>query len=264
MMTEMHDPHEKVVPERLKFIKSLMFPAVFVLLIWIVKTTELVLDLEFYSWGLFPQKLDGLRGIVFSPFIHGDFSHLISNTFPLLLLGSALFYFYRDVAFRVLLLSVLITGLWVWVLGRPSYHIGASGIIYSLAAFLFVSGVIRRHPRLMALSLLVVFLYGGMVWGVFPVQERVSWESHLMGMLSGIMLAFFYRSHGPQRKKYSWELEPEEEEPAEGPVPGLPARQPADSDGSGITHTGTGPVEYSYREGLVKTRGNRQAGKKTD
>jgi membrane associated rhomboid family serine protease len=283
MMTEARDPHEDLATERPRFIKSLLFPAMFVVLIWVVKTTELVFDLELYSWGLFPKTLQGLRGIVFSPLIHGDFSHLISNTFPLLLLGSALFYFYRDVAFRVLLFSVAITGLWVWVLGRPSYHIGASGLIYSLAAFLFVSGVIRRHPRLMALSLLVVFLYGGMVWGIFPVQERVSWESHLMGMLSGILLAFFYRSHGPQRKKYSWELEPESEpepepetesasEPAAGPgqnpeptggkeaeSTSEPTTDPAafvrkQDEGAGSTQTGTNPVVYSYRPSRSSSR----------
>lgn len=130
---------------------------------------------------------------------------------PLLVLGTALFYFYKDVAFRVIVFSILITGFWVWVIARPSYHIGASGIIYSLAGFLFTSGIIRKHPRLMAISMLVVFIYGGMVWGVFPVEERVSWESHLMGLACGVLLAYFFRAHGPQRKKYSWELEEENE-----------------------------------------------------
>jgi membrane associated rhomboid family serine protease len=225
-MTEGESTHtETQVSEKHRFIRSLLFPLVFVVIIWLVKAAEMAFNLEFYTWGLFPQTVRGLRGIFLSPFIHGDFSHLISNTFPILLLGSALFYFYRDVAFRVLILSLMITGVWVWVVGRPSFHIGASGIIYSLAAFLFVSGVIRRHPRLMALSLLVVFLYGGMVWGVFPVQERVSWESHLMGLLSGILLAIYFRAHGPQRKKYSWELEGEPDEyPYQGP-PANPGRE---------------------------------------
>jgi membrane associated rhomboid family serine protease len=123
-----------------------------------------------------------------------------------------MFYFYRDVALRVIIFSVLITGFWVWVMARPSYHIGASGIIYSLAGFLFTSGIIRKHPRLMAISMLVVFIYGGMVWGVFPIEERISWESHFMGLICGVLLAFFFRAHGPQRKKYSWDLEEENDD----------------------------------------------------
>lgn len=188
---------------------SLFYPLIFLIIIWSVKIFELVSGIDLYFFGIFPKKASGLLGILFSPFIHGDFSHLISNSFPLIVLGWALFYFYRDVAFRVLIFSMLITGFWVWVMARPSYHIGASGIIYSLAAFLFTSGVIRKHPRLMALSLLVVFLYGGMIWGIFPLKERMSWESHLMGMISGGILAYFFRGHGPQRKVYSWELEEE-------------------------------------------------------
>lgn len=106
----------------------------------------------------------------------------------------------------------LMSGIWVWVFAREAFHIGASGIIYSWAAFLFVSGVIRNHPRLMALSLLVAFLYGSMVWGIFPLRERVSWEGHLMGMVAGVVLALFYREQGPAKKLYSWDYEDEEDE----------------------------------------------------
>ncbi len=171
--------------------------------------------LSLAEFGIYPQTTSGLKGIFLSPLIHGSFSHLASNSLPLLVLGTALMYFYREVAAPVFLWGLLITGFWVWLMGRPSYHIGASGIIYCLAAFLLVSGIIRRHPRLMALSLLVAFLYGGLIWGVFPVREHISWEGHLMGMLSGALLAWFYREHGPQRPLYSWELEEEEEEEEE-------------------------------------------------
>ncbi len=193
--------------EKSRFMASLLFPLGFVIILWTVWLLELAFDLELHTWGIFPKEARGLRGIFLSPFLHGDFRHLINNSIPLLVLGTALFYFYRPVAARVTVLSVLITGIWVWVAARPAYHIGASGLIYSLAAFLFTSGIIRKHPRLMALSLLVVFLYGGMVWGVFPVAERISWESHLMGLFSGVLLAIFFRGQGPQRRRYSWELE---------------------------------------------------------
>ncbi len=192
---------------------------------------EVLLDLEFHAWGIFPQTVPGLKGIVFAPFIHGSFSHLISNSLPLLVLGSALFYFYRDVAFRVFILGLLITGIWVWIIARPSFHIGASGVLYSIAAFLFVSGIIRSHPRLMALSLLVAFLYGGMVWGIFPIREHISWESHLMGMLSGALLALFFKEHGPQRPLYSWELEEETGEEWEGDDGGKDDLDKGEDDG---------------------------------
>jgi membrane associated rhomboid family serine protease len=197
--------------EKSKVIRALLYPLIFVIILWVIKVTEEILNLEFYTLGIYPLVIHGLKGVIFSPFIHGSFRHLISNTMPLLILGWAIFYFYREVGFRITLLGWIMSGIWVWVFARQSYHIGASAIIYSWAAFLFVSGVIRKHPRLMALSLLVIFLYGSMIWGIFPLKERISWEGHLMGMLSGIILAIFYRNTGLQRKVYSWELEPEPE-----------------------------------------------------
>ncbi len=198
--------------EKQRFLNSLIFPLVFVLILWLVKSLEMAFDLSFSEFGIYPNTAGGLKGIVLSPFVHGSISHLASNSIPLLVLGTALLYFYREVALPVFLWGLLITGFWVWVIGRPSFHIGASGVIYCLAAFLFVSGIIRRHPRLMALSLLVAFLYGGLIWGIFPVREHISWEGHLMGMLSGALLAWFYREHGPQRPLYSWELEEEDDD----------------------------------------------------
>jgi membrane associated rhomboid family serine protease len=195
-----------------KTISSFLYPAIYVSVLWLIQLVQSFWDLDFRTLGVYPLTVSGLQGIIFSPLIHSGYDHLISNTLPLLILGAALFYFYRELGIRITLLSWIISGIWVWVFARPSYHIGASGIIYAWAAFLFVSGVIRKHPRLMALSLLVAFLYGSMVWGIFPLRERVSWEGHLMGMLSGFILALFFRETGPQRKVYSWELEPEEDE----------------------------------------------------
>jgi membrane associated rhomboid family serine protease len=209
-----------------KSFNAIIIPLVFVLIIWIVKLTEEILSLEFYNLGIYPLSLHGLKGVIFSPLIHGSFRHLISNTVPLLVLGWALFYFYKELGIRITLFGWLMSGLWVWVFARESYHIGASSVIYSWAAFLFVSGVIRRHPRLMALSLLITFLYGSMIWGIFPIKERISWEGHLMGMLSGIILAYFYRKTGLQQKVYIWETEPEPDDPDEA-EPYWMAEQPA-------------------------------------
>jgi membrane associated rhomboid family serine protease len=127
-----------------------------------------------------------------------------------------LFYFYKEIAWPVLLFLYLLTGIWVWALARgTAAHIGASGIIYGMASFLFFSGIIRREAPLMVITLLVTFLYGGLIWGIFPQffpAQRISWESHLMGLLAGIVLAIYFRKSGPQRKKYEWEDEDSDNE----------------------------------------------------
>ncbi len=196
--------------ERIKVIGSLIFPTIVVVIMWLVKVAELVFDTSFATWGIFPGKLSGLPGVLFSPFIHGNIAHLSANTVPIWVLASALIFFYREIAWKVLLLVYVVTGIWVWSWARESYHIGMSGIIYGLAAFLFFSGIFRRESRLMAISFLVSFLYGSLIWGIFPQlfpKENISWESHLMGLVAGLAIAVFYRKEGPQPKKYSWEFE---------------------------------------------------------
>ena len=193
---------------RKKLLLSLLIPGIFVLLMWLSKATELLFDLDLTSLGIYPLKLNGLPGILFSPFIHSDLRHLFNNSLPLFLLSVALFFFYSEVALKVFTLTYLVTGLLVWLGGREAWHIGASGIVYGLASFLFFSGIIRRYYRLVALSLLVVFLYGEMVWGIFPdVYQNVSWESHMLGVFAGIVLAVLYRKEGPQMPVKEWEEE---------------------------------------------------------
>ncbi len=191
-------------------LSSVLFPLLFTMVMWGVFAIEYFDDRNFASWGIYPRDITGLRGILFAPFIHGGIDHLLNNTYPVLFLGTAIFYFYRKVAFQIVVYSILFTGFWVWVGARPSFHIGASGVIYAWGSFLFFSGMLNKNTRMMGLSLLIVFLYGSMVWGVLPLVEHISWESHLFGAISGAILAWFYRKEGPQRKKYSWELEEEE------------------------------------------------------
>lgn len=180
---------------------------------WIVKIIEVLFETNFSNYGIYPLSLHGLPGIIFSPFIHADFKHLFNNSLPLLLLSLALFYFYSEIAMKVFLWTYLLTGILVWFGGRNAWHIGASGIVYGLASFLFFSGIIRKYFRLIALSLLIVFLYGQMVWGIFPgIYKNVSWESHMLGVFSGIVLAVWYRKEGPQMPVYEWM---EEEDDAE-------------------------------------------------
>lgn len=198
--------------ERRRFFYSILFPLLFVAIIWIVKLIELIFKIDLVFLGIYPLRAKGLVGILTAPLVHSDFEHLIANSIPILILGSGLFYFYNRIAFKVFFLSYFIANIWIWFGARYAYHIGASGVVYSIASFLFFSGVIRKNIRLMAISLLVVFLYGSMIWGVLPIQPHISWESHLMGAIAGMILAFYYQNYGPKRKMYSWELEDDDEE----------------------------------------------------
>ncbi|MFZ4463833.1 MAG: rhomboid family intramembrane serine protease [Bacteroidales bacterium] len=201
--------------EKQKIYRSLFIPSLFLALMWLFKLAEYVFDQRLSFLGITPLELRGLAGIILSPFLHGDWKHLMANSIPMLVLGAALYYFYKEIANKVLILIILLTGTWVWLGARESTHIGASGVIYGLNSFLLVSGMLRRESRLMALSLIVVFLYGGMIWGVFPEffpEKNISWESHLSGLVAGIVLAIFFKEEGIQRKKYSWELEESDNE----------------------------------------------------
>jgi len=196
---------------RKKLLLSLFIPAVFVFLMWLVKSVEVLFGIDLSYLGIYPLEIKGLPGILLSPLIHDDFKHLVSNSIPVLFLGTGIFYFYSDVALKVTIWIYLLTGLFVWLVGRDAWHIGASGLVYGFASFLFFSGIIRKYFRLIALSLLIVFLYGSMVWGMVPdFYVNVSWEAHMMGFVSGIILAIWYRNEGPQPPVYDWMFEEED------------------------------------------------------
>ena len=202
---------------RKKMFLAMIIPGIFITLMWLVKITELLLDRDLSGLGIYPLTVKGLAGVIFSPFIHSDFNHLFNNSLPLFFLATALFYFYSEVALKVFLWTWFLTGMLVWFAGREAWHIGASGLVYGLASFLFFSGIMRRYFRLIALSLLIVFLYGSMVWGLFPgVYKNVSWESHMLGFFSGLLLALLFRKEGPQRPVYEWMEEDEDEDLSAG------------------------------------------------
>ncbi|MFI1771775.1 rhomboid family intramembrane serine protease [Thalassobellus citreus] len=194
--------------EHFKFSTGVVgYPIFFVLTIWLVFWFEVRFGFNFSKYGVYPQTIKGLRGILFSPFIHGDITHIYHNTIPLFVLSMALFYFYRPIAWKVILLGILFSGFLTWCIGRPSYHIGASGLIYVLVSFTFFKGVFAKHYRLIALSLLVIFLYGSMIWGITPIKEEISWEGHLSGLITGLLFALFFRKQIAKPKKYIWEQE---------------------------------------------------------
>ncbi|WP_299889821.1 rhomboid family intramembrane serine protease [uncultured Lacinutrix sp.] len=192
--------------EPFKFsIDVIIYPILFVLLIWLVFAVEIRFGYRFNKFGVFPKTLKGLRGVLFSPFIHSGISHLYSNTIPLFVLSSALFYFYRPIAFKVIGYGILLSGLITWLIGRPSYHIGASGLIYVLFSFNFFKGIFAKHYRLIALSMLVIFLYGSMFIYAFPIDEQISWEGHTAGLITGFLFALIFRKEIAKPKKYIWE-----------------------------------------------------------
>ena len=199
-------------PDKILFLKSLFFPLLFTILLWIIKIIELYFNLDMAFLGVYPLKLSGLIGILTAPLIHADINHLLSNTFGVFLLSWAIFYFYSKFALRVFLFIYLLSGFWVWFFAREAYHIGASGLIYGMASFLFFSGIFRKHIPLMAVSLTIVFLYGGIIWGVFPTFEKISWETHLSGLIAGLIVAVYYKNEGPQKPQPFYESEEEEEE----------------------------------------------------
>lgn len=189
------------------------FPLLFVLLIWIIYWFEIRFGFDFTYLGVQPLSTKGLRGIIFSPFIHGSLEHLYSNSVPLLILSMALFYFYRKISWKILFFGGILTGFLTWCIAEPySTHIGASGIIYCLAGFLFFKGIWSKNFRLIALSLIVVFLYGSLVWGILPGKEGISWEGHLSGLVSGILLALVYKNYKLPVPQYEWEKDTYEEE----------------------------------------------------
>ena len=199
---------EKQHDNPFQFTKAVIFlPLFFVLTLWSVFWYELQFQDNLSHFGIYPREVYGLKGILFSPFLHGDIEHLANNSVALLVLLPILRYFYKEQSFVVLFLGIIFSGLGTWLLGRPSYHIGASGLIYALVSFIFFKGVFTKYYRLVALSFTIVILYGGSVWYMFPnVKEGISWEGHLAGFIVGLALALVLKT--PQFSKpifYEWE-----------------------------------------------------------
>jgi membrane associated rhomboid family serine protease len=181
----------------------------FVALLWLIPLLGWGLGLE--SFGIRPRQLIGLPGILVAPLLHVDFSHLIANSLPLVVLGTAMFHVYPSAAFRVLPVIYLVPGIAVWLLARDGNHVGASGLVFGLVSYIFVAGLIRRDRRAMATSMLVAFMYGSVAWGMLPINPRVSWETHLAAALTGVIMAVLMRHRdNPPRIRYSWEDEAEE------------------------------------------------------
>ena len=202
-----------------RMLYAAFFPCILLIILWVVRLWEWNFHTDMHSLGIYPRTLSGLAGILTEPFVHASAKHLFSNSIPLLALSWCLFYFYKDLGYSVFPILWIFSGFITWCIGRGSWHIGASGLIYALAFFLFFSGIFRRSVPLMAISILVVFLYGGIIWYMMPVWEKIeaniSWEGHLSGAFSGFVSAFAFRKYGPQRPEDPFEDEEVEEEDEE-------------------------------------------------
>lgn len=231
--------------DRKKFFGSLAIPALLATLMLAAKIAEMAFSIDLGRWGLAPHSIQGLTGILTLPFLHGDWEHLFTNIPAVLVLGTALYYCYPTLANPVMIISWLASGFLTWCIGNPgSIHVGASALIYSLNLFLILSGFIRGNRQLIVISLIMVFLYGGFVWGMIPALARlqnISWEGHLSGAIVGVLLALILRKKGPQKEEHHWDEDddkddPEEQDPDEKPYWDVP--MPSNEDLK---------VEYRFR-----------------
>lgn len=194
--------------------EAIYYPILLLVVMWLFFwAQQLFKEFNFHQLGVLPRTIEGLKGIILMPLIHSktDFAHIINNSGPTFILLAGLVYFYREIALKVFIISWIGTGLLVWFMAenKGAYHIGMSGVIYALAGFLFTSGVLRKFLPLQAISMFVVFMYGSMVWGILPMEEKISWEGHLSGMFMGVILAVLFKEKGPVRPKFQYEIEKE-------------------------------------------------------
>lgn len=201
--------------------RSFTLVAAFTALLWLIKILEVTLGANLATYGVYPGHTGGLAGIIWAPLIHSSFTHLLANTAPLLILGTTLVYGYPKSAKVVIPVVYFGTGLGVWLFAREAYHVGASGLTFGFMFFVFTIGVLRWGRQAIALSLVVFFLYGGMIWGIFPNRPDISFESHFFGAMIGVVLAVLLRDYDPRpaEKQYSWEQEEEIEQESDDEPP---------------------------------------------
>ena len=187
--------------ERERITLAAVIPFFIIFIIYMLKILEIGMDWDFTRLGIYPRTQKGVFGIFAHTLIHTSFKHLFANTFPLFFLSWCLFYFYREIASYIFFFLWILGGGITFLIGKPGWHVGASGLIYGLAFFLFFSGILRKHVPLIAISLLITFTYGGLVWNMLPffAKSSTSWEGHLSGALAGVLLALVFQNYGPQK-----------------------------------------------------------------
>jgi membrane associated rhomboid family serine protease len=197
--------------------KSAILSICFLSLLWCIKLWEWIFDWPLVTLGVYPLSPQGLLGVLSGPLIHGSFAHIAANTFGVLILGTALLYGFPKSRWWALATIWVLSGTGVWLFGRPSFHIGASGLTHGLFFFLLVVSMLRRDRRSIALMMMASLLFGGMFWGVLPSEEGVSFEYHLFGGTAGVLAALLFWRWDPKpaEKHYDWENEVDSEPPDE-------------------------------------------------
>lgn len=194
--------------ENAHFAYSFLPGTLFVALLCLISLLSYLSGADLGWLGIRPRNFFGLIGIVTGPLIHGDLLHLLSNSFPLVLLSGFILFLHRKVALRVIVLVYVLSGLLTWFIGRPSFHIGASGVVYGLAGFLLFNGFLRQNRSAMAVSLAILFLYSGLFYGLLPTEERISWEGHIAGFVAGLVAALVYGEGFAGKRKAPTYIEP--------------------------------------------------------
>ena len=202
-------PVRGIGAERLRLRQAFIATAFFAALLWVIKLSELAFAMDLSGFGIYPRRPEALTGVLLAPLLHGSVAHLFANTLPLLILGTASLYGYPRAARIALPLIYIGSGAGVWLFARPAFHIGASGLTFGMMFFVFAMGLLRWDRRAIALSMVVFFLYGGMIWGIFPSAPGISFEYHFFGAALGVLLAVILRriDPPPPEKKYDWEGE---------------------------------------------------------
>jgi len=226
MQFDLPDPrYTHSAPSRALLTLAIRLALGFVAMLWLIHGMNWAMGLDPAPFGLRPREWSGLIGILTAPLAHADFAHLVANSVPLAAVGAVLLFLYPHSALRVLPVVYLGPGLLVWLFGRDSIHLGASGLVYGLVAYVFFAGLLRRDRRAIAASLLVVLMYGSLVWGVLPVDPTLSWETHLAAaVLGGTLALLLRRLDVPPRKRYAWE---DEADRAEESLPLDPSPPPS-------------------------------------
>ena len=222
------------------------WPVFLIFILYMLRFLEIGMDWNLSHLGVYPLEKKGIVGIFTHPLIHSDFGHLLANTLPIFFLSWCLFYFYRGIAEKIFILIWAGCGVLTFIIGKPGWHIGASGLIYGLAFFLFFSGILRKYVPLIAISLLVTFLYGSIIWHMIPSfsPANVSWEGHLSGGIMGVLCAFAFMNYGPQRPEpFADEKEEEEIE--------IPEDSLEDESGTKSPTSGTAGVPESLDENIM-------------
>ncbi len=189
--------------QKRSLLRAAKWPLYILLVMWALEIMKHLTGFQLTDYGILPRYIIGLKGIITAPLIHGSYGHLLNNSIPFFVGATLIFYFYQRVAFAVITLIWILTGILVWIFAKPAYHIGASGVVYGMISFIFWAGVFNRDRQSIVLSLIILFLYSGMFYGVLPNQPGVSWESHLLGGLVGILAAYLFRI--PKEEEDPWD-----------------------------------------------------------